>query len=290
MASPLEIVWQEGRYRRWRFLARGRTIACFNPGGIEPDFFLLRPSLHPVYSPGGVPLTEQGAHNYPHHKGVWIGHARVNGVNCFSDAPGSGRIVTVAAEPAIRDGRLWLEARLRWVDQAGHPLLTEERRLAILPDALDGTLHLIEIESVLIADAGPVVLGSDKHAYCGVRVLDALDEDDGGILRNSLGQHGAETLLGVIAEWVDCSGRLGTQGAGITLMRHPQSPPAPFFTRAYGTVLCNYFYDRNLELPAGGRFRQHFALAAHDGDAATFDPACAYDVFVREAALCRRGV
>jgi hypothetical protein len=288
MAGSLQITWQTGRFRRWRFLVGDRTIACLNPGGTEPDFFLLRPSLHPVYSPRGVPLTEQGAHNYPHHKGVWIGHGRVNGVNCFSDAPGSGRIETIAAQPAIRDGRLWLDLELCWVDGAGTPLLTEERRLAILPDVLEGWMHLIEIESVLIAERGPVVLASDKHAYCGVRVLDALDEDDGGILRNSHGQRGAETLMGVVADWVDCSGRVGTQGAGITLMRHPQSPPAPFFTRAYGTVLCNYFYDRSLELPVGGRFRQHFAVATHDGDATTFDPARAYAFFVREAALRRQ--
>lgn len=288
MAGGLQIAWQEGRFRRWRFLAGDRTIACMNPGGTTPDFFLLRPTLHPVYSPRGIPVTEQGAHNYPHHKGVWIGHGRVNGVNCFSDSPGSGCIETISAEPAIRDGRLWLAMRLRWVDSEGAPLLTEERRLAILPDALAGAMHLIEIESVLLAEHGPVVLASDKHAYCGVRVLDALDEDDGGVLRNSHGQRGAETLMGVVADWVDCSGCVGGMGAGVTLMRHPESPESPFFTRAYGTVLCNYFYDRALELPLGGRFRQHFAVAPHDGDATTFDPARAYAFFVREATLRRQ--
>jgi hypothetical protein len=68
-------------------------------------------------------------------------------------------------------------------------------------------------------------------------------------------------------------------------MVHPNSPPTPFFTRAYGTVLSDYFYDKGLTLRKGERFKQVFCVVAHDGDSRSYDIASAYQNFAQGSEL-----
>ena len=84
----------DGRFRRHKIVAGGRAVACFNPADdTSASFLLRRPSLHPVYTPAGLPVTEQGAHNYPHHKGVFLTLGRINDTNVYVDTThSSGRL------------------------------------------------------------------------------------------------------------------------------------------------------------------------------------------------------
>ena len=62
-------------------------------------------------------------------------------------------------------------------------------------------------------------------------------------------------------------------------MVHPDSPPAPFFTRAYGCIQPNYVFDQSLRLAPGERLTQRFRVVAHDGGATAFDIDAAFDEF-----------
>ena len=71
--------------QRGRVLHKNRVLACVNPGSDDVSFRLFLPCVRPLYTPSGLPVTEMGAHNYPHHKGVWIGHGDANGIDFFTE-------------------------------------------------------------------------------------------------------------------------------------------------------------------------------------------------------------
>lgn len=281
---PVEIAPQErGHFKRLKVSWNGRLAFALNPGSLERDFLLQRPTVHPLNTPEGYTVTEHGAHNRVHHKGVWIGHSKVNGVNCFHDGPDCGRIV-------VRERRLEadaegarLEFALEWLDPAGAPVLAEERLYLFRP-AVAGThptlrAHRLDVRSTLIASLGPVEFKQENHAYMGVRVADILDEDDGGRVVNSRGQAGEAEAMGQVADWIDASGAAGSHRFGVTLMVHPASPPTPFFVRSYGTMLSDLFLQEGCTLAAGERLTQGFAVLAHDGDGESFGVGRAYADF-----------
>jgi hypothetical protein len=276
---------------RFKFLWRGRLFLAYNKGHRRyGDFYRSKPDFHPVLSPSGRELTTTWAHRYNHHHSIWIGHAKVNGVNVFHDnnpeRPNLGDIVLEQAqvdEVAVPD----LErgggapagvrgARLRtvngWVAKDGRRLCTERREIVVVAGAFGGVAHVIDLLSELQATEGPVELGQDTHSYLGVRVADSMDEEDGGRLRNSEGQEGAESCMGREAAWCDYSGQVAGQAVGITIVNHPQNPPTPFFTRAYGTMLANPTLHRSLLIPAGERLTLRWRLLFHEGDTTPLAP------------------
>lgn len=280
----IELLPQEaGHYKRIAVRRQGLLAFALNPGSTDRDFLLQRPTVHPLNTPAGYTVTEHGAHNRVHHKGVWIGHSKVDGANCFHDGANCGRIVPLARELSSTAETATLAFDLRWQDAAGAPLVDERRVYtwhAALPGAGAGlAAHRLDIDCTLIAAHGPVEFAKENHAFCGVRVADALDEDDGGLVQNSRGETGEAGAMGKTADWVDTSGRIGDHACGVTLMVHPDSPPQPFFVRSYGTVLADLFLHEGLRLAAGERLRQRFAVLAHDGSAEEYDVAAAYARF-----------
>lgn len=258
----------EGHYRRIVVDVGGRRAWALNPGHTDRDFELQRPTIHPFYTPSGIPVTEHGAHNRVHHKGVWIGHAKVNGVNCFHDAPDTGRIRVLGRTVCQEGRRLVCDLDLVWEDSYGQPVAQEARRIAFYPDQPYDQLraHRLDIRSRLEGwGGGELHLARDTHAFCGVRVLDAIDEDDGGTVANSEGQLGVAAVMGQMGRWIDTSGRVGNQEAGVALLVHPTSPRQPFFVRDYGTMLANLTLENDVTVPAGEALTQRFSVVAHDG-------------------------
>jgi len=267
----IELVEQtSGHYRRLLVRVDGRPAWAWNPGHDNRDFALKRPTVHPLYTPSGAPVTEHGAHNRVHHKGVWIGHAKANGVNCFHDGPGTGRIRPLEWSHKIERDRLELAVELAWEDETGKAVARESRIYTFFPDHPFGPFraHRLDIRSRLAGEGGgPLLLERDSHAFCGIRVIDCIDEDDGGAVTNSEGHTGEREAMGQRARWVSCSGRVGVQRVGAVLMVHPGSPPQPFFVRSYGTILANLCLEQDVTVPQGGALVQKFSVIAHDGPA-----------------------
>lgn len=267
----IELVEQMGgHYRRLLVRVDERPAWAWNPGSDERDFSLQRPTVHPLYTPDGVPVTEHGAHNRVHHRGVWIGHAKVNGVNLFHDGPGTGRIRASDWSHTVASDRLTLFADLVWESESDEPIARESRVYTFFPDRPYGTFraHRLDIRSSLAGEGGRELrLGRDSHAFCGMRVVDCLDEDDGGVVANSEGHTGEAEAMGQTARWVSCSGRVGLQQVGAVLMVHPASPPQPFFVRSYGTILANLCLEREVVVAPGEALVQKFSVIAHDGPA-----------------------
>ncbi len=275
---------------RFKVLRDRRLLLGYNKGCLRyGDFYKSKPDIHPVHSPSGRPLTTTGAHRYNHHRSLWIGHARVNGVNVFHDNNPQrsklGHIVLEAATPEVHaDGAaVALRTRNRWVRHEGPMLLTERRDVMIRAVRHGEPAYALDLTSELVASHGPITLERDSHAYLGVRVADSMDEEDGGRLLNSNGQWGEAGCMGQIAAWCDYSGEVAGAAVGVTIMHHPDNPPTAFFARAYGALFSNPTLLTERHIAAGDRLVQRWRILIHEGDARSFDLAAAYRAYLAVA-------
>lgn len=252
---------------RFKFLVHGQLALAYNKGCLRyGDFYKSKPDFDPVLSPSGRRVTTTNAHRFNHHRSLWIGHAKVNDVNVFHDnnpeRPYVGDILLERSEVTVRSGVAELQTVNGWVAKDGPRLLTEQRVIRFDPGR---EIHLLDVDSMLVASEGPVELGQDNHAYVGIRVADSMDEEDGGQLQNSRGATGEAGTMRQVAEWVDYSGLVAGQTVGVALLVHPENPETAFFTRAYGTFLANPTLLRSLTIRAGGSLRQRFRILIHEG-------------------------
>ena len=241
---------------------------ALNLGGAAKGLFLMRPCVHPLYTPAGFPVTEMGAHNFPHHKGVWIGHAQVNGINFFHDLSDAGWIVPIRVTSDADARSACVDLDLEWRDQRGTVIATEARTHVV---RRAGSAHLLDTVSTLEASHGALELGMDNHAFVGCRLIDALDQDDGGRMRDSEGRQGADAINGQPVRWVDVRGEIGGHACGVALMAHPASAPVSTFARFYGTSLLNPTMHEPLALAAGSSWTFGTRTAAYDGPTTTDD-------------------
>ena len=263
MAKELKLVEEDLRFK---FYHGDSFFLAYNKG--HPgygDFYKSKPDFYPVYSPSGREMTCTCAYQYNHHKSMWIGHARVNGINFFHDnnpnMQNAGDIILEKSSHRVKEYMEILTTN-GWISKKGERILTEERNIQVAPGE---DANIIDLTSILIASEGPVTFQQDGHAYIGIRVADSMDVEDGGTIINSNGQIGEEETMRQVADWVDYSGMVAGQKVGVTLMKHPSNPPSAFFTRGYGTFLCNFTLLNGYELPDGERIQQRFRILIHEG-------------------------
>jgi hypothetical protein len=267
---------------RFKFYFRDQLGLAYNKGHRAwGDMYLSRPNWFPVYSPSGRPVTTNHAYRFNHHKSIFLGHARVNGVNFFHDnSPNRRDLGDIAFEGAdiqTSDTSILLCTRNGWIAKEGARILTEKRDIRWTPGE---DAHVLDINSVLTSDAGEVVFGKDTHAYLGVRVADTMDVEDGGRALNSNGHVNEEECMNQFADWVDYSGSVVGKVVGVTLMHHPVNPPSPYFVRNYGTFLSNFTLREPYTLGEGGSLELRFRILIHEGSADDVDIARYHREFV----------
>ena len=278
MEKQLKVIEEDLRFK---FYFGDSFFLAYNKGHRNyGDFYKSKPDFYPVYSPSGREVTCTCAYRYNHHKSIWIGHAKVNGVNFFHDnnpnMENAGDIVLEKSSHNTTQQYMEILTKNGWISKKGERILTEERNICVTPGE---DVHIIDLISILIASEGPVVFQQDGHAYIGIRVADSMDAEDGGIIINSNGQIGEEQTMRQVADWVDYSGIVAGQKVGITLMKHPSNPPSAFFTRSYGTFLCNFTLLNSYELPEGESVTQRFRILVHEGGREDIDIAEYFNQF-----------
>ena len=264
--SRLQLVEEDLRFK---FYFEGQFCLAYNKGHLNlGDFYLSRPNFYPVFSPSGRPVTTNCAYRYNHHKSIFIGHAKVNGLNFFHDNNHTrddlGDIELVGAEGETGPSGIQLRTENRWVAKQGAHLLQEQRDMVWTPGR---HVHVLDICSSLVPQVDEVLFDQDSHSYIGVRVADSMDVEDGGRLLNARGREDEEGTMGEFADWLDYSGMVAGQPVGVTLMAHPSNPPSPFFTRNYGTMLSNFTLKGPYLLKRGETLVQRFRLLVHEGAA-----------------------
>lgn len=258
---------------RFKFIHRGQFCLAYNKGHLRyGDYYLSRPNFFPVYSPSGRAVTTNCAYRFNHHKSIFIGHAKVNGVNFFHDNnpnhPNLGDIALEIAEHEVTDGSVSLRTTNGWIAKTGERMLSERRDILWTPGE---TVHVLDIASTLTSLVGEITFDKDTHSYIGIRVADTMDAEDGGRAVNANGQANEEGAMNQFADWVDYSGIVAGQPVGVTLMHHPSNPPSPYFVRNYGTFLCNFTLREPYILPDGESLTQRFRILVHEGTADEVD-------------------
>jgi Methane oxygenase PmoA len=239
----------------------GQLVGIYHHG---PD--LARPYLAPLLDAAGRPVTaDPGPADHPHHRGVWIGHRDVGGVDHWTEFAGHGRI----AHRGFDEVGTTIRERLDWLDPQGRPALAERRLLRVHPGpVLDLAVHLSARDAV--------TLGANKDAsLAAVRVAPSMTT-----IENAAGAQGEDACWGRRAAWCDFSGPAG----GIAVLDHPGNPrhPSPWHVRAYGLLAPNPFLDEPLRLEEGGEVAFRYRLVVHEGRAASIGEH--YRAFAAEAA------
>ena len=223
-----------------------RLVASYHYGAE-----LARPHLAPLLDAAGRAVTaEPGPPDHPHHRGVWVGHRDVAGVDHWTEFAGHGRIVHRSF--AFEDGAVIEE--LDWLDGTGRAALREQRVIRLHPGpALDLT--------VALTAPAALTLGANKDAsLAAVRVAPSMTT-----IENSAGGRGESACWGRRAAWCDVSDAT----RGLAVLDHPENPrsPTPWHVRAYGLVAPNPFLREPMALADGETVTFRYRFIVHDARA-----------------------
>jgi hypothetical protein len=262
-----------------------------------------RPFYLPVCGPGGVPVTRGWpvdpapgeTEDHPHHKGVWVAHGDVNGVDNWGEGEGHGRTDHLGFDALeVSGGTIRIEERTSWQDAAGVSLLRERRSMAW---SVEGADRVLDLDLVFEPESGDVVFGDTKEGgLLSVRVATSMDAAHQGRIENAEGLvyergEGPETTWGRRAAWVDYSGPVGSERFGIAILDHPGNPVHPTYwhVRGYGLFTANPFgvssfapdagTRGDLLLKAGSDLRFRYRMIVHRGDAAAASVAARWEAF-----------
>ncbi len=262
----------EGMFYRYKVVHNGRAVCCLNLARDKEDasFPILRPNLHPVYTPAGLPVSEQGAHNFPHHKGCWIGHGHIGDTNFYADAyiKRMGRIITHECPADVKGDAAVFDALFYWQSPEAQTFVEERRRMEI---RVRGPMTIVRVTTTMTTPLDEIEFFREKHGFFHIRVLDCIDEDGGGVVLAENGKNKAADIFGTDGRWIDCRGKIGSQACGTLIGSPPDEPPQPLFARNYGTIALNPFQRQGRVLKRGEEMRYRYVCVAYDGHDLTPD-------------------
>lgn len=242
----------------------GREITRFHFGRD-----LHRPFLFPVNSPAGNGLTRMGHPHDPnghsHHNSIWISHHNVNGVDFWGDG-GTGRIRCMRIN-RYEDGddHAAIEIVADWIDSSNETvLLTETRTLTFYPQTQGE--WMLDLQIRLTAQQPEVTFGDTPFGLVGVRMAKTIGvSDGGGRILNSAGERNEKQAFRTSARWVDYSGAVRNEQAGVTLMDAPTNPahPAPFHVRDDGWMGACFSHQRASSLKKGESVEVRYGIYIH---------------------------
>ncbi len=245
----------------------------------KPFFFPLRTSTGIVVTRGWPVEPAPGdSTDHPHQRGLWWAHGLTNGIDFWTNRPGTGRY-ELKSTPQVdpRTETIRVELAMAGPDKQVIGSLVEEYAFAA-----HGTGRFVDVYVQILADRGkPVKLGDTREGVMGVRVCEELNESRGATLLSSEGGASEKQIWGKRAKWVDYSGKVKSAVVGVAMFDHPSNPKFPTFwmARGYGLLAANCFgeseftgdktRDGSLSIPAGGKLEFRHRVVIHLGDAKT---------------------
>src|SRR5262249_2821138 len=145
-----------------------------------------------------------------------------NGVDFWSEEPGSGRIRETARRVILEGpvlGRLW--TRNEWRAPDDRKVCEDERTVTFHHTK---AVRIIDFEIDVRATDGPVTFGDTKEGSFGLRVASSMDvtRQTGGRITNAQGLTD-EKAWGQPSPWVDYVGPVRNKIVGIAILNHPKS-------------------------------------------------------------------
>lgn len=242
----------------------GPTVQVLLDGKVFTEYWyqdVPRPFLYPVIGPNGegvtrsFPMKDSVAdepQDHIHHRSLWFAHERMNGVDFWSEAVGKhGKQVHARfGFVGVKDGQAVIESENNWAGPDGKLILTDSRRVRVIPLAAGQTA--IDFTIVLKPEKEDLLIGEAKDGLCAMRVnaamalKDQAKEKQGvsqGHILMSTGKKDAEAW-GTRAAWCNYFGPdAGGKPAGIVMMDHPGNlrHPTWWHARDYGLCSANPF-------------------------------------------------
>ena len=262
----------------------GKPFTTFYFGDSAP-----KPYLHPLLTAAGLRLTrlypmettEQGSHDHPHHRGLWITHGDVNGVDFWASEPeqrkGKQGLVVLKKVVEMEDGPQSgsLRVLLEWRGPDGTLMVTEDRLMTFSGDE---NVRIVDFD-VFLNVSSKTVFGDTKEGFFAVRLRDEMSEAKGSAhMTNAEGKIGMKQVWGKPSRWVDYAGTLEGHKVGIAIFDHPGNPRYPtwWHARDYGLFAANPFGERDftgdklkngsLTVEAGKNLHFRYGVLIHPGD------------------------
>jgi hypothetical protein len=279
----------------------GRPFTTFYAGGSAP-----KPFLAPLRSASGKVITrrfpmeqlEGESRDHPHHRGLWITHGDVNGVDFWINEAGTqgGRhgVIELLGKPQTKGGadEGSIRASFVWRTPEGQALLQEDRLMVFRggPDlrVIDFDVTFTAMEKLDFADT--------KEGFFAIRLRDELTEQKGsGKMTSSTGASGMPKVWGSRAPWVDYSGQLDGEAIGVAIFDRPgnYNYPTYWHARDYGLFAANPFgahdflndksADAGLKVEKGGKVRFRYRVVIHPGDAAKANVPAMFEEWLKSA-------
>ncbi len=285
--------------QRLKVTNNGRYVTSLIFSADYPTHFRLKPELYPVLTPAGFPVTDSHQYCFIHHQSVMCGHGRVRSAdgavhdfyrklnfpederadkwhtperNLYKLGPSGIQRITKSARTEGKS--LTVDLTLEWQTRTqnsaeGETIVIEKRRYEI---SQSGQHTVIDHFSRLIPAKGEAVLEADRHSFCGVRVNDLIDVDEGGTMRDSEGRVNPDgNYWDVEGErksprWVDCSGKIGDATVGMTLMGHPKNLRNEYYVRSWGLMEVSAMLSTDVPFSSEQPFEFAARYVAHDGE------------------------
>jgi hypothetical protein len=236
-----------------------------------------RPFFYPLNGPSGISLTRMGhpgASNHDHHRSVWFAHARLLGIDFWSD----NTVARIRQKNWLvyedGDDQAVLATQLGWYDGHDPTELLEQTVIAIVRPLDDGET-LLELQSNFIPKAESLEVEQSNFGFLAVRVAKSISEHFGdGRLTNSEGlvgekdESGQPNIFGKAARWMDYSGSIRDGVTeGVTYFDHPANPryPTKWHVRQDGWMGASFCMDEPFVLTRKRPLRLRYLLHAHGG-------------------------
>jgi hypothetical protein len=233
------------------FRVDGREVTRWNwdPVHRRPFFYPLR---GPVSGESLTRIGHPGAPNHDHHRSIWFAHAKVLGIDFWSE--NTPAVIRQERWLVYEDGdeAARMAVQLGWYDGHDPAPLIEQELVAVLTP-LPENEYTLELHSTFVPRSGSVELQQTNFGCLAVRVTKSLSAHfGGGELTGSDGRTGEPALFALPNRWMDYSGPMpfllpdlsrGRTFEGITYIDHPHNPgfPAKWHVRAdgwMGAALC----------------------------------------------------
>lgn len=240
------------------------VVTCYRAHGGQKY-----PYAYPLAGPvTGLPLTSETGDPWPHHRSIFFGCDKVNGVDFWSTNMGPGRLVSEGpAGENLDSGAVAITDACAWTRADGSVVMRDKRRIVVT--AAEPGLVTLDWDIRWTAEED-VAIPKTNHSLFSIRAAHDLTPAGGGRLLNAAGKEGEKATFGEAAPWVGFHGeRAGGVVEGVCLLDHPGNPwgLSPWFTRDYGFASPTplYFRDGPWKLAAGKSVRLRYRVVGHVG-------------------------
>lgn len=261
---------------RLRCVRTEREVSIYDEDKFVTQYYIgtdiPKPYLGPLRELYGSDITRLDfeTKEHPHHRGVWVSHGEVNGVDTWNEPAGRHGFIKNLEIKDIYDGDCFagFTAKNLWTDFSGKPLCEEETTYTFYAGCPE--LTLFDMSITLVASYGDVTLGATKEAGpLAVRMAESIKVMETGTMVNGAGGVNEKEIWMKRAPWVDYYGKASGKVCGIAILDNPENDayPAWWHARDYGLMAPNNFHvGGERVISQGESMTWKYRIAAHNGD------------------------